>query len=69
MMKQGKYSRFVIFASCGAYLLGVTVLMAYACWLYGVVAPLAVLFVSESFLHAKNGRYPPTQNGDIRSLF
>ena len=21
------------------------------------------------FLHAENGRYPPTQNGDIRSLF
>lgn len=43
-------SRFVIWASCSAYLLVVTVLMAYTYRLYGVVAPFAVLFISEAFL-------------------
>ena len=50
MKSQGNNNRLVIWVSCAAYLLVVTVLMAYAYGLYGVVAPFAVLFVSESFL-------------------
>ena len=30
---------------------------------------LKYLFLSDIFLFAENGGYPPTQNGDIRSLF
>lgn len=50
MKQQGYYSSFVIWVSCAAYLLIVTVLMAYAYRLYGVVAPFAMLFVSVALL-------------------
>ena len=35
----------------------------------GIVKAPAYATTIKDFCAAKNGRYPPTQNGDIRSLF
>lgn len=50
MNQQEKSSRIIIWSSCVAYLLIITVLMAYAYGLYGVAAPFAVLLVSVALL-------------------
>lgn len=50
MNQQGDNNRLIIWASCLSYVLVVTLLMAYAYGLYGIVAPIAVLLVSVSLL-------------------
>lgn len=40
-------------------------------WMYGAGhegEKLFILNIADKAIAAKNGRYPPTQNGDIRSL-
>lgn len=64
--RHGRNSRTIIWLSCMAYVVLVTILMVYAYGLYGVVAPFAVLIVSDSLLqfykiayecHAVRGKY------------
>lgn len=50
MNQQGDNNRLIIWASCLSCVLVVTLLMAYAYGLYGIVAPIAVLLVSVSLL-------------------
>ena len=50
MKRQGMNNRIIIWLSCTAYLLVVTVLMAYGYGQYGVVAPFSVLLVSAALL-------------------
>ena len=41
----------------------------YLCLAHMSEAGLEQKYVKEAFDTAENGGYPPTQNGDIRSLF
>lgn len=66
MSQQGNKCRIIVWSSCTAYVLLVTLLLAYAYEIYGVVSTFAVLLVSVSLLqlykiayecHATRGNY------------